>query len=722
MFTVSGRNSPESLIEDPAFSAKFTALNPSPYYYADLQRTKDDKFQTTSSALPNLNNNHYQNTSSKGIRYKQNNTLDFPPVQKKKLYSQKRYSVVEEGVHIIKCQTPSTTTSDDSNCTECRKRREGNFKAFALERRYLDDEDDNDNGAQEQQSEIGFHHQMPPLRLLEPALCACTGSSSATVHADDEFNDIFRPRSIFYVHDPNEQSCADCCGDIGGAGESLTGSVAANSNNKLSEYEMKNGRLCKFYETAFDSKIGRSDDDGLDELSRINSRELLSEIPPSGISSSKQQQHRLKTKNKNKLKSSQSTDSQEFDNVQHRRNFVDSTAAAATAAAAVVKTDEKIHNPSTLSQDFENLQIDTNFVNISNSDKLSSSSILPSSSSRFKPSPPSTAPLPLKFPHRHDHHGLFIASNRSAPSLPHRNVFGAAESASHRRLQHIACSSAAAAGADIAIGSTGTVHSDSSTATGNMESNVIFRPIRKERPQSMIIDSKKGVALKNKRIQLRHHQRIKNFSSTESMTTSSSGGSMESLRSSTSEGNRSTTSFESRHSTSLSSHSSDSGSRALYPLRTQALIHSKLHILSPISDKSSLEHNSELFEAANNRVSGGKVDSGQAASVAEHPKSAKKLFLQNKALLLLGSKCLFRLIHCVVSNKRSILQVKRFKAQIVEFHCNQEMVQNQKHFFKDLVVAVVVKKSQEIIRDLVYPMTLVIYHLICQNWDVENNF
>lgn len=29
-------------------------------------------------------------------------------------------------MHIIKCETPSTTTSDDSNCTECQKRRENN--------------------------------------------------------------------------------------------------------------------------------------------------------------------------------------------------------------------------------------------------------------------------------------------------------------------------------------------------------------------------------------------------------------------------------------------------------------------------------------------------------------------------------------------------------------------------------------------------------------------
>ncbi|ALC49203.1 CG43921 [Drosophila busckii] len=83
-----------------------------------------------------------------------------------------------------------------------------------------------------------------------------------------------------------------------------------------------------------------------------------------------------------------------------------------------------------------------------------------------------------------------------------------------------------------------------------------------------------------------------------------SGGSMESLRSSTSEGNRSTSSCESRHSSSLSSHSSESGNNSAsgsnsnssslaFPLRAPQLLHSKLHILSPISDKSSQEPASE---------------------------------------------------------------------------------------------------------------------------------
>ncbi|XP_047004808.1 SH2 domain-containing adapter protein B [Schistocerca americana] len=95
------------------------------------------------------------------------------------------------------------------------------------------------------------------------------------------------------------------------------------------------------------------------------------------------------------------------------------------------------------------------------------------------------------------------------------------------------------------------------------------------------------------------------FSSTESMATSSSGGSLESIRSSTSEGNRSTSSSDSRRSTSLSSHSSDS-SGADSGLSGgvgggMGRFSNKLHILSPISDKSSQEPASSTETSDNNR-------------------------------------------------------------------------------------------------------------------------
>lgn len=97
------------------------------------------------------------------------------------------------------------------------------------------------------------------------------------------------------------------------------------------------------------------------------------------------------------------------------------------------------------------------------------------------------------------------------------------------------------------------------------------------------------------------------FSSTESMTTSSSGGSLESIRSSTSEGNRSTTSTDSHHSSSLSSHSSDSAmGNGVYNFSlnfqpgNRFLHQNKMHILSPISDKSFQELGSESSEINRN--------------------------------------------------------------------------------------------------------------------------
>lgn len=152
----------------------------------------------------------------------------------------------------------------------------------------------------------------------------------------------------------------------------------------------------------------------------------------------------------------------------------------------------------------------------------------------YKTSPPSTAPLPTKFHGRE----LLMNSIRSAPDLQPRlkdlrlPIKSAQYKARHERIMEI-----------------------------------------KGRPNT---DSNK-------------------FSSTESMTASSSGGSMDSLRSSTSEGNRSSTSSDSRRSSSLSSHSSDSGHNQTHiEPRTRIL-----HILSPISDKSSQEQASETSD--NNR-------------------------------------------------------------------------------------------------------------------------
>ncbi|XP_065225779.1 uncharacterized protein DDB_G0283357 [Planococcus citri] len=130
------------------------------------------------------------------------------------------------------------------------------------------------------------------------------------------------------------------------------------------------------------------------------------------------------------------------------------------------------------------------------------------------------------------------------------------------------------------------------------------------RPKSCHISSSgsAGASMATKILEIKSRPRcVGKFSSTESMATSSSGGSLESIRSSTSEGNRSTTSTDSHHSSSLSSHSSDSavGTGAYhYPaglqLGNRFLNQNKMHVLSPISDKSFQEAGSESSEINRN--------------------------------------------------------------------------------------------------------------------------
>lgn len=133
------------------------------------------------------------------------------------------------------------------------------------------------------------------------------------------------------------------------------------------------------------------------------------------------------------------------------------------------------------------------------------------------------------------------------------------------------------------------------------------------------------------------------YSSTESMATSSSGGSMESLRSSTSE-DRSSSSSESRRSSSLSSHSSDSGNVPFtksHHMQLSGFGHhtNKLHILSPISDKSSQEPASETSDNNRNnnsqKVSPEDVETGNTTiqTTVEIVAKPKRRALQNRNLL-----------------------------------------------------------------------------------------
>lgn len=220
------------------------------------------------------------------------------------------------------------------------------------------------------------------------------------------------------------------------------------------------------------------------------------------------------------------------------------------------------------------------------------------------PTPPSSAPLPVKF-----HSPHCMASVQSAPDIPVRgkDLRLPIKSSKHRTgLRARSC------------------HPDPKDDS----SRSLFEEQDKGKPRGLEILEIKG-----------RPRRLK-YSSTESMATSSSGGSLESIRSSTSEGNRSTSSCESRRSSSLSSHSSDStgSGTGFHPsincLNTRVFQHNKLNILSPISDKSSQEPCSETSE--NNKNNNSERASPEEALSPVGESQKKRRTPQNRNLINLG--------------------------------------------------------------------------------------
>ncbi|CRK90037.1 CLUMA_CG003761, isoform A, partial [Clunio marinus] len=516
-------NSPDSINDDvlnrlEAFksprrlqTSERCKTSPSPYYYSDLlhKKTTEDELQVERAQLfAKHTKTVVDSIKNKELAFKErkSNSLDNPAADKV-VTPPKRYSITEEGVRIIRCDSPSTTTSDDSDCSECQKRREWHSHALAVVRaatQNLRTQTSNDV-----EPEVYYQNslvsQMPQNRFLDhPVICAC-----APNYVDDGDDQLFQPRSIFYVHQQGFQGCADC-------------NITSDDRLKALIFDEMNVRQRKLYETAFDSKIAKSDDD-LDEVDRITNhsvslfgneyRMVTSQSKDSFIS---HKEKRYRSKHNKKLQN----------NNNNKQN---------------VEAEE-----TTLINEIEKIKIEESIDNIVNANVPA----LPATNTAaYTPSPPSTAPLPLKFPTKHEK--FFINSIKSAPNLPASNAL------QHPRLKDLRGSEKSDAG--------------------------------KERPRSVIIEAGRVFELK------RSHSG-RNYSSTESMATSSSGGSMESIRSSTSEGNRSTTSTESRHSSSLSSHSSDSGPSVVRPLRAPIIIHPKLQILSPISDKSAQEPVSENGE------------------------------------------------------------------------------------------------------------------------------
>lgn len=407
---------------------------------------------------------------------------------------------------------------------------------------------------------------MAPHRILGSAACIC-----AAPDINDDGPEQFRSKSIFYVHQQGEDECADC---------SLN---KIDSKLLLHDPELAHKHRIQVYETAFDSTVQPCDENRFDIEQRIRNAMLM-------------EHHQFLLANEMAKQDNAKT----INNIKTNCDYHDK----------IIET----------AKDLQNLHINLD----ANVACTSSSS---TNNARYTHSPPSTAPLPIKFPSKHEQI-LHRHSIRSAPNLPLSNAI-------HRQAIH----------------DTGdkTFINNSNAAPERLQQPVV------KRSSSNRVASKKcshGLALSSDRVlQLRHHKRRvprternpKNFSSNDSITSSSASGSIESLRSSTSEGNRSTSSSESHRSASLSSHSSDSGAQLRYPLRAPVIIHANMNILSPISDKSLQEppldandassaatRNLQLF--TNTDGTGTKLDAGSSTSDNQ---KAKRRYLQNRASLLL---------------------------------------------------------------------------------------
>lgn len=276
--------------------------------------------------------------------------------------------------------------------------------------------------------------------------------------------------------------------------------------------------------------------------------------------------------------------------------------------------------------------------NVASSCNSSSSKNLAATAIYTAHSPPSTAPMPVKFSSQHEQMH-YRESIRSAPNLPQSNQTPHHCNANQRSSGHAS-------------------RDDSISERKN--------PIKKSSSNRQHKKCSHGAVPSSDRVmQLRQSKRrngrnppgTQKYSSTESITSSSGSGSMESIHSSVSDGNRSSISSGSRNSAdslNLSSHSSDSGARVRHcPLRAPVIVHANMNILSPISDKSIQEpfHDaSGEFAGAGNRKSLQIFNENNAASAAnkefgkqisvdmmllENQKMQKRRYLQNRASLLL---------------------------------------------------------------------------------------
>lgn len=535
-----------------------TINSKSPYYYSDLLPGGANKNTTQSQTQRSFKaSTIVSSTSTAPKKFK--SFLDdppspdvlSPPVQKRRNGNyQRRHSINDR-------DTFSSTTSDDSNCTECRKRRElrnlppSQDESFCVSATEYDEREEVPSPAPnefpcdsreyiEADSQDVTEDEMAPHRLLGLGHAACICSTEPN---DDSSQ--YRSKSIFYVHQQGEDQCADC----------TINNVNERSYSCESDLMSSGKRRVQVYETAFDSTVPLS---GSDEHCEIEERIRNIMLMDPQFVRSNEQSHEDKA-------------SHQFNCDYHKNRQVS-----------------------------ENRSVGATSCNSPSSKNLAAAGRYPSHSS--------TAPMPVKFPEKHEQR-LYRDSNKSAPNLPQSNVTPHHCRDDQNERQKLAKKS-------------------------NAKKKCSHAPER-------------GKQVRKSKRRQRATAGPQKYSSTESI--SSSEGSIESIHSSASDGNRSSISSGSRHSASLSSHSSDSGARVRYPLRAPVIVHANMNILSPISDKS-IQESSEMFAAGVNRKSLQLFNDNGPSNVSnkelnkqtsvdmmllENQKSNKRRYLQNRASLLI---------------------------------------------------------------------------------------
>lgn len=529
-----------------------TINSKSPYYYSDLLPGSKNPTNTQRSFKANT---IVSSTSTAPKKFKSflddpaSPELTSPPIHKKRNGNfQRRHSINDH-------DTFSSTTSDDSNCSECRKRRElhhlqpSQDESFCVSGEY-DEREEVPSPAPnefpcdprayiEADSQDVTEDEMAPHRLLGHAACICSTETN-----DDSTQ--YRSKSIFYVHQHGEDQCADC----------TLNNVNERSYSCESDLMSSGKRRIQVYETAFDSTVPLS---GSDEHCDIEERiRNIMLIDPQFIRSNDQMNEKA---------------SHQFNCDYHKNRQASENRNVASTSC---------NSPSSKNQ---------------------------TAGGRYSShSPPSTAPMPIKFPEKHEQM-MYCDSNQSAPNLPQSNA---------------------------------TPHHCRDAPNDR----------HKQSKKSMLKKKCSHATDRVKQVRKSHKRRQKatagnqKYSSTESIT--SSEGSAESVHSSASDGNRSSISSGSRHSASLSSHSSDSGARVRYPLRAPVIVHANMNILSPISDKS-IQESSEMFAGASRKnlqlfnENGAAIVSAKELNkqtsvdmmLLENQKSNKRRYLQNRASLLL---------------------------------------------------------------------------------------